>query len=104
MDIRDLFRPGSGLTPRFVLMLVGQLPDGSAFSASVRGGAQHRSWTLQNHLLANIANLTYAGCKQRAGKPVKKMPIQPPKPRAKAVARRVVRIANLPSARRIAGS
>jgi hypothetical protein len=101
VDIRDLWRPGSGLTPRYVLMLVGQLPDGSAFAASVRGGARYRQWTLQNHLLAGIFNMTFAANRQRGGKPTKKLPVQPPKERR--APGRVVRIADLPSARRVAG-
>jgi len=88
-------------------MLVGQLPEGSAFFASIQGGAKYRSWTLQNQLLAFIGNSTYAGNRQRAGKPTKKLPIVPPKPSIKArrsQGRRVQRIAGLPSTRRIAGS
>jgi hypothetical protein len=44
------------VTPRYVLMLVGQLPDTSAFAASVRGGPEFRSWTFTNSLLVAIAN------------------------------------------------
>jgi len=106
-DIHDLWRDGSGLTPRTVLWLVGQLPEGSAFFASVQGGAKYRSWTLQNQLLAFAGNSLYAANRQRAGKPTKKLPINPPKPSIKGrrtQTRRVQRIAGLPSARRIAGS
>src|SRR5690606_36243579 len=40
VDLRDLWRPGSTLTPRYVLWLTEQLPDTSAFVASCRGGRQ----------------------------------------------------------------
>jgi hypothetical protein len=84
-------------------MLVGQLPEGSAFFASVQGGSKFRSWTLQNHLLGFIGNSVFAANRQRAGKPTKTLPIAPPKPRTRQRRARVVRIADLPSARRIAG-
>jgi hypothetical protein len=106
-DLRDLWRDDADLTPRLAIMLAGQLPEGSAFFASIQGGARYRSWTLQNQLLGFIGNSLYAANRQRAGKPTKKLPINPPKPSIKgrrAQTRRVQRIAGLPSARRIAGS
>lgn len=107
LDIRDLWRDGSGLTPRYVLWLVGQLPESSAFAASVRGGAKYRSWTLHNHLTAALVNLTVAANYQRAGKRPKKPPIVPPKPtvisRNRARGARVMRVTDLPGARKVAG-
>ena len=59
-------------------MLVGQLSDASAFSASVRGGPEFRSWTLANTLLAASVNLLHGANSQRAGKKSKPL-IQPPR-------------------------
>lgn len=88
-------------------MLVGQLPEESALSASRQGGPRYRPWTLQNHLLAATVNMLYAANRQRGGKPTKTMPIVPPKPTVKARQQqrkgRVVRIGSLPSARKVAG-
>lgn len=102
-DLRDVVRPGSGLTPRYVLWLAGQLPDGSAYTASLRGGAKHQPWTLENHLLAATVNLLFVANRQRARKPTRKMPVVPPKPSRRQRSGRVVRIGNLPSARKTAG-
>lgn len=85
-------------------MLVGQLPEGSAFFASMQGGQKYRSWTLQNHLLGFIGNSLYAANRQRGGQATKTLPITPPKPRSRPKPRRVVRIAGLPSTRKVAGS
>ncbi|MCK2237706.1 MULTISPECIES: hypothetical protein [unclassified Crossiella] len=52
--MRDLWRAGSGLTPRRVLVLVEHLPHGSATTAAFSGGAHLRGWTLDRHLLAGI--------------------------------------------------
>lgn len=44
VDVRDLFREVSPLSPRYILSLVLQLPLGSAFVAAQRGGAKYRGW------------------------------------------------------------
>ena len=72
-------------------MLVGQLDDTSAFSASVRGGPEFRPWSLQNVLLAASVNLLHNANGQRAGKRVKPL-IEPPKKKVKP---RTVRIGDL---------
>jgi len=77
-------------------MLVGQLSDESAFSASVRGGSEFRSWTLQNTLLAASVNLLHGANSQRAGKKSKPI-IAPPKQKPK---RAIVRIADILSGRK----
>lgn len=92
VDLRDLWRPGSRLTPRWVLMLVGQLPDTSAFAASVKGGPEFRAWSVTNSLLAANANLLHAANTQRAGKKSFKPLIAPPK---KQAAKRVLRVADI---------
>lgn len=69
------------LSPRRALWLVGQLPPGSAFAASVRGGDEHRPWTPELYLLAGIANLLAAANRQRAGKRGNKPIVTPPETR-----------------------
>jgi hypothetical protein len=73
-----------------VLLLVGQLPQSSAFAASVRGGHEFRPWTSELYVLAAIANLLNAANRQRAGKrsaqPIIKPPSAQRKPRVLTVA------------------
>jgi hypothetical protein len=80
VDLYDLWRSDSGLTPRKVLFLVGQLPMTSAYAASVRGGAEFRPWDTQLYVLAAIANILNAANRQRAGKRSAQPVIKPPKP------------------------
>lgn len=84
IDIRDVFRTSESLTPRYVLMLVGQLPDSAAYVAAARGGPQFRPWTSTTHLLATLVNLTHAANRQRGGKPTRKPLIAPPETKRKA--------------------
>jgi len=90
VDLRDLWRPGSTVTPRYVLWLVGQLPANSAFFASQQGGAEFRSWTPETYLLAAAVNLLHAANRQRAGKksgsPLVKPPTKKAKPRVLSLA------------------
>lgn len=90
VDLRDLWRPGSGVTPRYVLWLVGQLPSDSAVGASARGGSEFRPWTAELYLLAAVVNLLNAANRQRAGKktrdPLVKPPTKKPKARVLSVA------------------
>lgn len=92
MDLRDLWRDDPRVTPRYVLRLVGQLSDTSALAASVRGGGEFRSWTLQNTLLAAAANLLHAANQQRAGRKHISALIKLPKRKG---AKRVVRVADV---------
>lgn len=84
IDIRDLWRDDTELTPRYVLMLVEQLGESSALAASARGGREHRPWTTQLQLLAAAVNLLHAANRQRAGKGARKPLVQPPKREVKA--------------------
>lgn len=68
VDLRDLWRDGSTLTPRWVLWLAEQLPDDSAFVASCRGGRRWRAWNFNNQLLAAAVNQLAAANAQRAHK------------------------------------
>lgn len=42
------------MAPRLLLALAEELPDESALAAAVRGGPQHRGWTVNAHLLASV--------------------------------------------------
>jgi hypothetical protein len=66
-----------------VLWLVGQLPQSSAFAASLRGGPEFRPWTVETHVLALIANLLQAANRQRAGKRSSQPIVKPPKSQQK---------------------
>lgn len=75
-----------------MLKLVGQLDDTSALAASMRGGGEFRSWTLQNTLLAAAANMLHAANQQRAGKKSISALIKLPKRKKE---KQVVRIADI---------
>lgn len=92
IDLRDVLRGDPRVTPRYVLTLVGQLPDTSAFAASVRGGSEFRAWGTQTYLLAASANMLYAANQQRAGKKSIKPLIKPP---TAVKPKRVMRVAEL---------
>lgn len=77
-----------------MLFLVGQLPQDSAFSASVRGGAEFRPWTSELYVLAAIANLLNAANRQRAGKRGSKPIVEPPKPASRKPSR-VITVAEI---------
>lgn len=95
VDLRDLWRPVTDVTPRLVLWLAGQLPPESAFHAALRGGPEQRPWTTTGHLLAGVVNLLYAANKQRAGKRVGSLPVRPPKGAAPKRAARMVTVAEI---------
>lgn len=100
MDLRDLWRPGSTVTPRYVLWLAGQLPPDSALRASMQGGVEYRPWTPETYLLAAAVNLLGAANRQRAGKRSSKPLVEPPKPKRKA---RVVPLAQIAARQRAEG-
>jgi hypothetical protein len=69
-----------------VLWLVGQLPETSAYWASVRGGGNtvdHRPWTTDVVLLAAVVNLLAGANWQRGGgKGRRPQPVPLPRPRS----------------------
>lgn len=78
------------MTPRYVLMLLGELPETSAFAASARGGAHMRPWTTQAYLAAATVNVLAAANHQRAGRKGRFKPlVSPPKPERRRRARTV---------------
>jgi hypothetical protein len=77
-----------------MLWLVGQLPQSSAFAASVRGGAEFRPWTSELYVLAAIANLLQAANRQRAGKRRSEPVVKPPQPK-KRRQQRVLSVAEI---------
>jgi hypothetical protein len=89
VDLRDLWRPNTGVTPRYVLWLAGQLPPESAFHASKQGGVQFRAWTPTLHVLAGVVNLLNAANRQRAGKKTREPLLRAPSSSTKPKARRV---------------
>jgi hypothetical protein len=54
IDLRDIMKDGSGLSPRLVLCYVRALPLESATVAAMRGGDQFRGWNQELYMLANL--------------------------------------------------
>lgn len=50
--VTDLCSDHPTRDPEWWLAIIGQLPEESAFVAEVRGGPEHRGWTLDRHLQA----------------------------------------------------
>ena len=107
LDLADVWR--GTLCPRRVIDLVEQGPDDSAFAAALRGGPEHRAWTLERHLQAmevDAANTTWwvnaqANSKKKVPRP---KPVQRPTLSASAkaaAARRVLDLSKHPLARRL---
>jgi hypothetical protein len=95
VDLLDVFREGTSLTPRYVLMLVEHLPDDSALFAAMRGGKEHRPWTVETHLLTAVVNLLNAANRQRAGLKTRKPLVEPPKTKKRKPAGRTVTVAQI---------
>ena len=76
-DIRDLFRPGSGLTWRRLRALVLGLPEESALGRAIAG--EDSVWTLETQLLAALHDRLSEGNWQR-GNAGSKTPSRRPKP------------------------
>jgi hypothetical protein len=109
LDLRDLWREDTTLTPRYVLWLVEHLPPESATIASMKGGPEHRPWTIETFLLAQAVNLLAGANHQRAGKRMRKPPIVPPRPKttassvaAKKRRGRVIRVSDINARRALA--
>lgn len=65
------------------LWLIEQLGEGSATTAAVAGGPEHRPWTTATVLAAATVNALQGGNWQRGGgKGKKPKPIEPPKPKS----------------------
>ncbi len=61
------------------MTLIRHMPEDSATLAALRGGPEHRPWTLQTDLLAGIFNAVAAANWQRTGKKSgKPEPVKPP--------------------------
>jgi hypothetical protein len=54
LDLADALFGPDPMAPRLLLALVEELPDDSALAAAVRGGPEHRGWTVTAHLLACV--------------------------------------------------
>ncbi|QFP95092.1 tail assembly chaperone [Gordonia phage MinecraftSteve] len=56
VDLRDMFDDDTILSPRYVLNLIVNLPETSAFYASRRGGHQYRGWDIERYMLVALVN------------------------------------------------
>jgi hypothetical protein len=54
LDLAEALYGSRPVAPSLLLALAEELPDESAFAAAVRGGPQHRGWTVSAHLLASV--------------------------------------------------
>jgi hypothetical protein len=107
LDLADVWR--GTLCPRRVIDLVEQGPDDSAFRAALRGGPDHRAWTLERHMQALMVDAlntiwwvnAQANSKKKVPRP---KPVQRPALAASAksaAARRVLDLSKHPLARRL---
>ena len=107
LDLADVWR--GSLCPRRVIDLVEQGPDDSAFAAALRGGPEHRAWTLERHmqaLMVDALNTVWwvtaqSNSKKKVPRP---KPVQRPALSAAAktaTARRVLNLSKHPLARRL---
>jgi hypothetical protein len=86
LDLADVLRPGSGLSPRRALALLRQLPLESSTMAALRGGPEFRGWGQDRYLMAALIDavnhLTYtfalANTDPKKAKPKKPEPIYRP--------------------------
>src|SRR5690606_19450704 len=53
LDFLDVFKDGSGLTPRLALSYVRQLPMDSATQAALQGGPEYRGWDVETYQSAD---------------------------------------------------
>lgn len=56
VDLRDLFSETNPLSPRYVLALIVNMPEDSAFAASKSGGAEYRGWDSAQYTRAALVN------------------------------------------------
>lgn len=61
MQLTDVFRENSGVSPRHVLTLLEYLPEGSAYVAELMGGQHMRSWTTPVEIAAQTRDATGSG-------------------------------------------
>lgn len=60
VDLRDVLRPGSTLSPQWVFVLIRGLPESSRFVAEQRGGPQFRGWSVDRYAAAATVNAVRA--------------------------------------------
>lgn len=60
VDLRDIFVPEARLTPKWLLVLIKELPVTSRFYSEKRGGQQFRGWDESRYTLAAIVNAVRA--------------------------------------------
>lgn len=77
IDLLDVLRPGSGLTPRLALAYARQMPLGSATVAALRGGAEYRGWDQDRYMTADLIDLLNTSIYVTVAANSKKKPKQP---------------------------
>lgn len=90
VDLRDVFVDGSGVTPRYLLALIIELPHTSRTVALRRGGAEFTGWSEDRYIQVGIYNalreLTYVTIAANTDKKHKPRPPKPyPLPVEKAI-------------------
>lgn len=82
VDLRDMFRDEDPLSPRYVLVLILNLPRSSSFYAERRGGQQYRGWDETRYALADLIDAQQAGNHYfvMANRDTTKPKPKPPKP------------------------
>ncbi|MFB7643888.1 hypothetical protein ACFC0S_03170 [Streptomyces sp. NPDC056084] len=101
LDLADIWR--GTLTPRRAWTLTEHLPEDSALAAALAGGPEHRGWTLQAHLLAQVVNAVRfadANNVRVSGGKVRRdpEPVKPPAPQSARSARPVLDLSHHPHA------
>ena len=61
LDLPDALFGTRPVAPPLLLALVEELPDESALAAALRGGPDHRGWTVTAHLLASVIDAVGEG-------------------------------------------
>lgn len=56
VDLRDVFRDGTGVSPKFVVNLIYNLPDTSRFEAERQGGQQFHGWGYDRYAAVATVN------------------------------------------------
>lgn len=60
VDIRDIFVPGSRLTPLWLMVLIRGLPESCRYVAEQRGGPQFRGWDMSRYAAVATVNAVRA--------------------------------------------
>lgn len=99
LDLADVLR--YRLSPRRVIWLCEHLPDDSATVAAMRGGPEHRGWTMQTYLQAAMFDRLGSVWMAIAAQHAKRRPKAPepwPRPKVRRTRRpRVIKVGQIVS-------